>query len=169
MRETIFLLLVLVVGFNYAHAELTIWQVENNPPGTDSGNEWLTLINIGSADTFDGYDIRTTHGRIASYTVPSITLDTCESHKITFPKQAIDNKDDTVILHKDGTIIYETPVIKDTKNNDSFWTNPDVMCESEPEMTLEQRVSALEERADKTDDIIALLWAEIEVIVKTIL
>ena len=28
-------------GIGLAHAELTIYQVENNPPGQDRGNEWL--------------------------------------------------------------------------------------------------------------------------------
>lgn len=37
-----------------ANAELTIYQVENNPPGGDSGHEWLTLINTGAKDTFSG-------------------------------------------------------------------------------------------------------------------
>ena len=150
--------LALTVGIvGMAHAELTIWQVENNPPGTDSGNEWLTLINTGENGTFDGYGIQTTHGRIASYTVPSIALDVCEYHKITFPRQAIDNEDDTVKLLKNGTTIYETPVIKDTKNNDRFWTNPDVeaICgtpsadtvtthQPSTEESLEQRVAELE-------------------------
>lgn len=109
-----------------AHAELTIWQVENNPPGTDAGNEWLTLINTGEYGTFTGYELKTTNGRIATHAVPTITLDTCEYHLITFRGQAIDNRDDTVRLLMDGVNVYETPVIKDTRNDDRFWTNPDV-------------------------------------------
>ena len=179
------LALVLVAGLDQAHAELTIWHVENSPSGIDSGNEWLTLINLGELDTLDGYDIKTTHGRITSYTVPTITLDTCEYHKITFSRQAIDNEDDTVKLRKNGTTIYETPVIKDTSNNYRFWTNPNVAAtcdepskpaETTSEMTLEQRVQALEERADRTDitisaltDNIALLWTEIEIIADVIM
>lgn len=153
-----------VVGLSQAHAEMTIYQVENNPAGTDSGNEWLTLINTGERDTFDGYGIQTTHGRIASYEVPAITLDTCEYHRITFPKQTVDNEDDTVKLLKDGATIYETPVIKDTRNNDRFWTNPDVaaICddpqasaatetEDQPptEAELEQRIEELEAEIER--------------------
>lgn len=170
-----------VVGVGLAHAELAIWQVENNPPGTDSGNEWLTLINTGEYDTFDGYGIQTTHGRIASYAVPSMTLGMCEYHKITFPKQTVDNEDDTVKLLKDGLTIYETPTIKDTKNDDRFWTNPNVaaICgdtqagtttetvqapgvdpnppDTSTEMTWESRIQALEARADAADDATAEL------------
>ncbi len=186
------LALVLVAELDQAHAELAIWQVENNPPGIDRGNEWLTLINLGESDTFNGYGIQTTHGRIASHMVPTITLDTCEYHKMIFPRQTIDNEDDTVILHKNETTIYETPIIKDTKNNDRFWTNPNVaaICDepskpaetthepdsSTSETTLEQRVQALEERADRTDvtvnaltDSITLLWTEIENITDVIM
>ncbi len=190
----VLLTILLVAGLSQAHAELTIWQVENNPPGIDSGNEWLTLINLGESDTFNGYGIKTTHGRIASYPVPSITLNTCEYHKMTLPRQAIDNENDTVKLRKHGTTIYETPIIKDTRNDDRFWTNPDVaaICDdpyaapAEPiheydsgppdEMTLEQRIQALEERADEMDTIIgvllesvALLWAEIEAMASIIM
>ena len=148
-----------VVGINQAHAELTIWQVENNPPGTDSGNEWLTLINTGSSDTFGGYGLKTTNGRIASYDVPTINLDTCEHYRFTFPKQAVDNKNDSVKLLKDGLTVYETPIIKDTKNDSYFWTNPDVaaVCGDAPAgaapdpahqpstvASLEQRIAELE-------------------------
>lgn len=188
------LTILLVTGLGQAHAELAIYQVENNPPGIDSSNEWLTLINLGESDTFNGYGIKTTHGRIANYPIPSITLDTCEYHKMTFPRQAIDNENDTVKLRKHGTTIYETPIIKDTKNNDRFWTNPDVaaICDepytapaetireydsgSPNEMTLEQRIQILEERADEMDTIIgvlsesvALLWAEIEAMTSIIM
>ena len=190
----VLLTILLVAGLSQAHAELTIWQVENNPSGIDSGNEYLTLINLGESDTFNGYGIKTTHGRIASYPVPSITLNTCEYHKMTLPRQAIDNENDTVKLRKHGTTIYETPIIKDTRNDDRFWTNPDVaaICDdpyvapTEPiheydsgqpdEMTLEQRIQALEERADEMDTIIgvllesvALLWAEIEAMASIIM
>ena len=118
------LCLALVAGMSYAYAELTIYQVENNPPGGDSGHEWLTLINIDNSDTFSGYSLQTTNGRIAMYDVPTINLAKCEYYKFTFPKQAIDNQDDTVKLLHNGTTIYQTPVIKDTKNDNSFWTNP---------------------------------------------
>lgn len=119
--------LLVVLGVTSAHAELTIYQVENNPPGGDSGHEWLTLINTGAKDTFSGYHVMTTNGRIAAYDIPTIPeLDTCKYYKFTFPKQAIDNQDDTVKLLHNGVTVYQTPVIKDTKNNDRFWTNPDV-------------------------------------------
>ena len=64
-----------------------------------------------------------------------------------------------VKLLKNGTTIYETPVINDTKNDDRFWTNPDVaaMCgdalagaspdlahEPATDLTLEERITALE-------------------------
>lgn len=155
---------ICVVGVSQAHAELTIWQVENNPPGSDSGNEWLTVINTGESGTFSGYGIQTTHGRIASYDLPSTSLDTCEYYTFKFPKQAIDNEDDTVKLLKDGRTIYETDVIKDTKNNDRFWTNPDVagVCETastqEPtsteSLTIEQRIEALEQRTEAIHEIL---------------
>lgn len=159
MAALALVLAVGVVGISQAHAELTIWHVENNPSGTDSGNEWLTLINTGSNDTFDGYGIQTTNGRIASYDLPTKTLGMCEYYKITLQKQTIDNENDTVKLLKNGTTIYETPVIEDTKNDDRFWTNPDVaaICgdalmgaapdpvyEPATDLTLEERITALE-------------------------
>ena len=119
-------LVACIVGTGQAHADLTIRQVKNTPPGADNGNEWLTLINLGESDTFDGHDIRTTHGRIASHAVPTFSLDSYEYHRITFAKQTIYNQQDTVILLKDGTPVYRTPVIKDIKNDDGYWTNPDV-------------------------------------------
>ena len=165
-----------VMGAGLAHAEMTIWQVENNPPGADSGNEWMTLINTGEQDTFSGYGIKTTNGRIASYAIPTITLDMCEYHKITFAKQTVDNTDDTVKLLKDGITIYETPVIKDTKNDDRFWANPNVtaICDNpwvdttaetvhEPstEMTKDQRIEELEMENARLKAVIELLQSKI--------
>ena len=153
-----------------AHAELTIYQVENNPPGGDSGHEWLTLINTGAKDTFANYHVQTTNGRIAAYYIPTIPeLDTCEYYKFTFPKQAIDNQDDTVKLLHNGTTIYQTPIIKDTANNDRFWTNPDVaaICDdtststttnpttpATTDSTLEDRITALETKITSLEQMI---------------
>ena len=115
-----------VMSAGLAHAELTIWQVENNPLGTDAGHEWLTLINTGPHGTFSGYSLETTHGRTASHVVPTIYLGACEHYRITFPGQAVDNRDDTVRLLRNGIVIYETPVIEDTHNDGRFWKNPGV-------------------------------------------
>lgn len=113
-----------------AHAELTIWQVENNPPDIDRGNEWLTVINTGEDGVFGGYSLATTHSRTATYHIPTMRLDVCDHHRITFSKQTLDNQNDTVKLLKNGTTIYQTPVIKDTCNDDRLWSNPDVSCDS---------------------------------------
>ena len=109
-----------------AHAELTIWQVENNPPGADSGSEWLTIINTGEYGVFAGYDIRTTHGITIHHTVPALALDACEYHKTTFERQSLDNVNDTILLLRHDLTVYETPVIIDTVNDDRFWVNTDV-------------------------------------------
>ena len=116
----------LAAACGLAHAELTIWQVENNPPGADSGSEWLTIINTGEYGVFAGYDIRTTHGYTIHHAVPALALDACEYHKITFERQSLDNVNDTILLLRHDLAVYETPVIMDTVNDDRFWVNPDV-------------------------------------------
>ena len=117
---------VMIIGLTqYAYADLIIWQVEANPKGTDSGNEWLTVLNTGSQETLSDYLVKSTHGRIATKSIPNITLNNCEYYKVTFSKQAIDNRDELMKLINGGKTIYETPVLKDIKNSDSFWTNPD--------------------------------------------
>ena len=117
-----------------ADAELTIWQVEANPPGIDAGNEWLTLINTGVYATFYNYTIQVTHAHTSSYAIPTITLDRCEHHKITFAEQTIDNRNEAIRLVQNNITIHQTPIIQDTYNNNHFWTNPVVqtICESHP-------------------------------------
>ena len=146
MKITVLAAMSLIAVTGMAHAELTIWQVENNPPGVDNGNEWLTIINTGKGGMFDRYIIQTTSGRIASHGVPTIYLDACEYYTITFGKQAIDNRDDTVKLLRHGATVYETPVIKDIKNDARFWTNPAVSCDSPRAGTAEPMTEADKDR-----------------------
>lgn len=112
-----------------AHAELAVWQVESNPPGTDHGNEWLTVVNTGGYDVFIGYDIRTTHGSTTHQTIPALGLDECEYYRIDFERQSLDNTRDTILLLRHDSVVSETPVIVDIKNDGNFWVNPDVACD----------------------------------------
>ena len=57
--------------------------------------------------------------------IPDITLNNYEYYKVSFSKQAIDNRDETMKLIKSGNTVYETPYLKDIKNDDRIWTNPD--------------------------------------------
>ena len=92
----------------------------------------MTTVNTGENGTFDGYAIQTTNGRIAGHAVPVIYLDACLYHKIKFAGQSIDNSDDTVKLLKNGTTIYQTPVINDTGDDGRFCVNLDMaaVCDS---------------------------------------
>ena len=145
--------MILIIGLTqYAFADLIIWQVEANPKGTDSGNEWVTVLNTGSKEILNDYLVKSTHGRIATKSIPNITLNNCEYYKVTFSSQAIDNRDETMTLIKSGKIIYETPVLKDTKNSDSFWTNPDGSKCSTTKQTYPTKQTSLEERVNAIVD-----------------
>lgn len=122
----------------YAQNTVMISEVEANPPGTDAGNEWLTLYNPASSEVdIGGWTIQTTHGRTNSFVIPSGTMiGACGEHTIRFPNQFLDNENESVILFDSrGNKINQTPLLTDTKNDQQTWKT------LKPNCTVEQKTS----------------------------
>ena len=104
---------------------VVINEVEANPNGPDSGNEWVELYNPGTA-TIDigGWNIIATHGRTATVTIPYGT--TIQPHQFLVyyrTKQWLDNEGEVVELHDStGSLVDTTPVLNDTANNGTTWS-----------------------------------------------
>lgn len=103
---------------------LTITEVESNPAGKDSGNEWIELYSEEqiSLDNYflengDG-GIFTLNGSINGYLV------------IIFSGLWLDNSNETVFLKRNNEIISIVPIFADAKNNDLTFR----VCEEEWEM-----------------------------------
>jgi hypothetical protein len=102
---------------------VVINEFESNPPGTDSGNEWVELYNstLNSVD-LEGYRIIPLSGANKVYTIPNTILGPGERVVITFPGQFLNNTRESVTLFDpDGIVVDTTPIKSDSKDDDSTW------------------------------------------------
>lgn len=113
MRARI-LILVFVVLISGVSA-LKITEFESNPEGTDAGNEWIELYNDGEI-SLEGYKLVNNDGG-------EIFLNESFSGYFvyTFKKQWLDNSDEKVFLYENETLIDETDIFEDNKNNGLTW------------------------------------------------
>lgn len=99
-------------------------EIEQNPQGTDSGNEWVELFNPNDKDiNIGGWLLSTWHGRVVHVKLPKDTI--IPSHGFwvySHYRQWLDNNDEAVILYDDsGREIDVAGMFDDTKNNSKCW------------------------------------------------
>jgi hypothetical protein len=94
---------------------LRINEVELNPPGTDKGNEWVELYS-DSPMSLDGF-------RLINHDNKEINLSGNLSGYgvISFKSQWLDNSNESIKLIQDDNIIDQTPVLKDSSNDNKTW------------------------------------------------
>ncbi len=99
---------------------LNINELESNPLGKDSGNEWVEIYSDIEM-SLDGYFLQNGDGGIFN-----LSGDINGYLIISFQGLWLDNANETVFLKLNGQIIDEVPVFADSKNNDltfSFCNN----------------------------------------------
>jgi hypothetical protein len=104
--------------------KILINEVELNPPGTDSGNEWVELYNPNSfAVDVSGYALSTTAGATVTTKIPAETMIGSNGYYIvTYSGQWLDNENESVTLaNAAGVIIDSTPTLTDTANDNRAW------------------------------------------------
>ena len=100
---------------------IIINEVEANPPGEDSGNEWVKLYNPTSVDVdLSGWTLKTTHGKIGKVTC-SGTIDANGYRVFGKGSQWLDNEGDSVILRDKGGAKIDEVAFTDTENDDHTW------------------------------------------------
>ncbi|MBU2562037.1 MAG: lamin tail domain-containing protein [Nanoarchaeota archaeon] len=111
------LLLILIFPFISA---LSITEVESNPEGEDSGFEWVELYS-DSEINLSGYKLVNNDGG-------EVELNGSFSryYVYTFEKQWLDNSDEKVFLYHNDSLIQETSLFEDSKNNGFTWQ----LCDS---------------------------------------
>jgi len=117
-KQTILLILIFLIPI--VSANIIVNEVELNPPGSDKGNEWIELYSKKEIDL--------TNWSIVNNDNQSITLNqTFQGYLIiSLEKQWLDNSDERVFLiDNNQTLIYETPILKDSKNNNQTYSNCD--------------------------------------------
>jgi predicted secreted protein with PEFG-CTERM motif len=110
---------------------ITIIEVESNPAGYDEGNEWVRLFNpFSNSVDLTGWKISSTHGKTNTYTI-SENIGSCDSLKIVFSNQFIDNSGESLILYdKSQNVVDSTPIINDTSNDRTTWQGQTPTCVS---------------------------------------
>jgi len=123
-----------------AYAEIVIIEVESNPEGTDSGNEWARLFNSGKESvSLSGWGMNTTHGETKSYRL-SGNISACDDKIIIFPGQFVDNENESLILYDDaGKVVDSTSKINDNANTNLTWKTNTPKCEYVPEQISESK------------------------------
>jgi hypothetical protein len=103
---------------------ILINEVEQDPLGTDTGNEWVELYNpTANIIDINGWTVSTTAGITVTITIPSGTsIQASGYYVITYGSQWIDNKGESLIL-RDATSneVDRTPSFNDTDNNGFSW------------------------------------------------
>jgi len=103
---------------------IVINEVEPNPEGTDTGNEWVELYNPTSQIlSIGGWKLSTTHGYTVTLSIPQGTTIAPGEYKVyTYSSQWIDNDEETVILRNAmNQVIDTTPLMSDTDNSGKTW------------------------------------------------
>lgn len=103
---------------------IVINEVEANPLGTDTGNEWVELYNPHEyAVDVGGWKITTTHGDTVTVYIPiGTTLSSHSCMVFSYTDQWIDNEDEQLILYDSEYMEKDrTPVIYDTSNDSRTW------------------------------------------------
>lgn len=124
MKRLIILFLMVFLLFNLT-ASLKVTEIELNPEGRDSGNEWIEFYSekevnlseytIKNNDKNNDGDKIKINERVEGYYV------------YVFEKQWLDNSDEKVLLYKNNKSLQETDLVEDSKNNNKTWQ----LCEGE--------------------------------------
>ncbi len=120
MKRLIFVILLLL-AMPLASAEIIISEIELNPAGEDSGNEWIELFSDAEIN-LEGYKLVNNDSKefMLNETINGY-------YAVTFQKRWLVNDGEKIILMKNNASIYETPLLNDPKNNDMTWN----LCNNE--------------------------------------
>lgn len=103
---------------------VVINEVEQNPPGTDTGYEWVELFNQNPSPVdVGGWSLSTTAGATVSVTLPQGTNIPSQGYFVyTHLTQWLDNEGESVVLSDSNANIADTsPLLYDTLNDDRSW------------------------------------------------
>lgn len=128
------ILIVLIILANFGCDEeratianyIVINEVELNPDGEDSGNEWVELFNPTKSNTdISGWSLHTSSSlNTESFIFPKGTLINASGFRIfTYPKQSLDNENEMVILKdKEDVELDRTIYLYDHADDNRTWS-----------------------------------------------
>lgn len=106
--------------------DVVVNEFESNPPGEDSGKEWVELYNpLDEPRCVDGWMLSTVHGKSSVITLQGV-VPARGLRVFSFPETSIDNGysddpfndgDAIVLMDPTGKVVDLSPTLKDTENN----------------------------------------------------
>ncbi len=112
MKKILFAILILIILLANISA-IRINEIESNPSGQDSGNEWIELYSKDEVNLID-YKLVNNDG-------DELWLSESFSkyYIYAFDKQWLDNTDEKIFLYKGGDLIDETDLVDDGENKNN--------------------------------------------------
>ena len=105
-----------------ASSDVVIYVFDQNPAGSDKGNEWVTLYNPTNQSVDIGnWGLETADGE--KETIPEATILHPGAYYVyTPPYQWLDNSNEAITLsNSKGEEIDKTPVVRDNENDNCYW------------------------------------------------
>lgn len=115
-RAFSFIMVLMAISISSASA-ISITEVELNPAGPDSGNEWVELYSLEEV-SLSGYYLENADGQIHNLTGTFTGY-----FIIRFESQWLDNSNETVFLKDSNAVLSSTPVLGDSKNDALAWND----------------------------------------------
>ena len=114
ISKLVLIFILIFISLNFVSA-IRINEVELNPEGSDSGNEWIELYSQDNAN-LDGF-------RIVNHLNKSINLSGSFSgfFVINFSRQWLNNIEEYVMLFNNEGLVDKTPIFKDAFNDNRTW------------------------------------------------
>jgi micrococcal nuclease len=107
-----------------ASSGVIIYAFDQNPAGSDDGNEWVTIHNPSNeSEDIGNWTFETTHGSIVSvWIAEGTTLYPGAYCTYTPPYGWLNNSEEAIILRNaEGEEVDRTPVVSDNENDNRYW------------------------------------------------
>lgn len=125
MRKEITLFILFCLGISiflfslsFISSLVTLNEIELNPPGTDSGNEWIELFSNETPLSLANWEIRSNNGRNMTLNVTFID----NYFTINTTTNLLTNDNNIIYLYDSfGTLVSQTPSLTDSLNNITTW------------------------------------------------
>ena len=107
-----------------ASSEVVIYAFDQNPAGSDDGNEWVTLHNPSNKSVNIGnWTFESTHGTTAiEWIAEGTTLYPGAYFTYTPFYRWLDNSEEAIILRNaKGEEVDRTPIVSDNENDNRYW------------------------------------------------
>ena len=110
-------------------SDIIIIEVEPNPEGNDSGNEWARLFNSGNNPVnLSGWFLNSTQSETKPVKL-SGNIEPCADRMIKFPGEFLNNENESLVLYDNtGQVVDSTSKITDSADSKLTWTTKAPKC-----------------------------------------